>query len=206
MFFQFQATLGGGISSSSPGSPRSPSSAGASSAWVGNSQKLKALQSQVLIQNHYATWLCSAFSFWLFPTHAEEAPADDGERGESGDEELMPPPNVAWNWKKHVSSYIQPSSEQDETFCSQADGFRSLPGKSDHFFVEGELLLLLSSLFFAQQSAGIWFIWIGLSRLEGDLLETGDVVHGCSWWNRTFFHQKGLGPDLAPKVHRSAPF
>ena len=47
MFFQFQATLGGGISSSSPGSPCSPSSAGASSAWVGNSQKLKALQSQV---------------------------------------------------------------------------------------------------------------------------------------------------------------
>ena len=71
----------------------------------------------------------------LFRLNAEEAPADDGERGEAGDDELVPPPNVAWNFKKHVSSYAQPSSEQDERFCSQADGFRSASGNSYHFLL-----------------------------------------------------------------------
>ena len=90
----------------------------------------------------------------LFRLNAEEAPADDGERGEAGDDELVPPPNVAWNFKKHVSSYAQPSSEQDETYCSQADGFRSASGNSHHCFFEGELLLLLSSLFLPSKAQG----------------------------------------------------
>ena len=47
----------------------------------------------------------------------------------------MPPPKVAWDFKEHVSTYTQPSSKQDETFCSQADGFRSASGNSYHFLL-----------------------------------------------------------------------
>ena len=75
MFFQFQATLGGGISSSSPGSPRSPSSAGASSAWVGNSQKLKTLQSQVANPKSLQTSLGESKKSPHYPLgHCEKKP------------------------------------------------------------------------------------------------------------------------------------
>jgi hypothetical protein len=74
-----------------------------------------------------------------FPTQSEEAPVDrrdDGEHGELGDDKQppLPPPKASWNFKEHVSTYTQPSSEQYEKFCSQADGFRSVTEIYDMFF------------------------------------------------------------------------
>ena len=43
-------------------------------------------------------------------------------------------PKCLGTLKKHVSTYTQPSSEQYEKECSQADGFRSVTGNYDHVF------------------------------------------------------------------------